>query len=89
MTNSKNYIFAIAIPMVTKLVRVVIYCKKLPLISVNNPSMRWSYEVIDKLNALHPHLKKTRGHQYRKGADVLRENPILKATQPFGHVITV
>ena len=80
MRKIKNSISTIKMLMVTRLIRVVTYCKELPPINSHDPSAQlgghgrsW-----DKFNTLYLHLHRTHGHHTGQDADLQLEAPIPK-----------
>ena len=66
--------------MVTKLIRVVKYCKGPPLSNLHDPSMIWFWRSGGKLNTLYLKLQNTNEHQTSSDADLPKDNLAYKAT---------
>ena len=90
VTNYQYYISIITIIMVTRLIRVMTYCKKLPPINSQDPQLGGQLRSCDELNTLYCHLQKINGHQTRQSVDLQWEAPI-KSPDPvimwsWGHL---
>ena len=85
----KKHISIITMRVVTKLVRVIKYCKGLPPWNLHDASMRWFLRPADKLNTLYLKLQNTHEHQTRPCADLPKDNYIRKATWPINQIINV
>ena len=75
--------------MVTKLIKVVKYCKGLPPSNLHDPSMIWFWRSGGKLNTFYLKLQNTNEQQTRSDADLAKDNLAYKATWPINQVIIV
>ena len=72
--------------MVTKLLRVITFCKELPSIKLHDSLMTWSWEVTIQLNISYLYLQKTDRYVTSQVADFVWEASTLKVRRLFDHV---